>query len=99
MYDVQSMFKIDKDGKQIVHETHPKLLAVESALQQFRENIEDAPIATVEIKLPVEVNTDPKTWTFTANKKANRNSVIFIEMECLRKEYIISKMEKYIKIE
>lgn len=99
MYDVRSMFLNDKDQKMIVHATHPKLLAVETALQQFRENIEDAPIATVEIKLPIEVNTDPKTWTFTPNKKADGNSVIFIEMDCLRKDYIISKKEKYIKIE
>ncbi len=99
MYEVKSMFKNDKDGTNIVDITHPKVLAIESALQQYRTNFEDSPIATVEIKLPVEVNCDPKTWTYNANKKTEGNTVIFTEMECLREDYIISKTEKYIKIE
>lgn len=99
MYDVNSMFKSDKDGTMLAEATDPKLLAVDHALQQYRQNMEDAPVATIEIKLPVEVCNDPKSWHYKCNKKKNGNAIIFIEMECLRKNYTILKNEKYIVID
>lgn len=99
MYSVKSMFTNDTDAKMLVEPLSPKLLAVEEALKKYRQNIEDAPVTSMTIKLPTEVCTDPKSWSYTYNKKKNGNVIIFIELACIRKDYVISKAEKFIKIE
>lgn len=98
MFDMTAMFT-DSDDELMVQPTHPKLLAVETELRKFRENMEDSPVATVEIKLPVEVCMDPSSWHYTYNKKEDGNVILFVELECVRKDYVILKKEKFIKID
>lgn len=74
-------------------------MAVEKALEQYRQNMADSPVAAIEITLPVEVNMDPKTWVKRCNKKKDGGAVVFIELECKRKGYVIAKDEKFLKIE
>lgn len=99
MFNVNAMFKRDGDGTMMVIATHPKMLAIDQALRNYRGNIGDAPVATIEVKLPVQVCVDPKSWHFQVNKKAEGNVLIFIELDCVRHEYVICKNEKVIKIE
>lgn len=88
------MFKNDIDGQMIASQNHPKVQAIERALQQFRGNMEDAPVATIKVKLPIEVESDPATWTKTFNRKNDGNVIVFIRF--IRK---VLKNEKYVKIE
>lgn len=77
----------------------PKVVAVNAALHQYRTNMEDAPLATIQVKLPVEVKMDPTTWSKSFNKKQDGGIVVFLDFECIRKDYAITKSEKYLKIE
>lgn len=91
MYDVTSMFKDDATDTMIAIEGEPDVQAVEKALQQFRSNMEDAPIATVKVKLPVEVKSDPTTWKKSFNKKDDGGIIVFLTFERVRKEYVKMK--------
>lgn len=99
MYNVESMFTDDATKNMLVARIDPKVIAVEDALKQYRANMEEAPTATIEIKLPVEVKIDPTTWTKTFNKKTDGGIVVFLEFECIRKDYAIFKSEKFLKID
>lgn len=98
MYNVDSMFFDDNAGAMIVSKIDPKAIAVEEALKKYRLNVEDAPTASMEVKLPAEVKIDPTTWKKTFNKKENGGIVVFLEFECVRKEYNICKSEKFLEI-
>ncbi|KAJ6622267.1 hypothetical protein Bhyg_17113 [Pseudolycoriella hygida] len=99
MYNLKSMFQNDRNGCMLVDEIYPKAIAIDAALKQYRENMEDAPKATIEIKLPVEVKPDPTTWKKTFNKKQDGGVVIFLEFECIRKDFAILKSVKVLRIE
>lgn len=94
MYDVGSMFKNDKDKTMLFAKYHPKVLAVDNALKLYRENIEDAPVGHIQVKLPVEVQMDPKTWIKNYNKKSDGSVIVFFEFICIRRDYVITKTEK-----
>lgn len=99
MCDMASLFRRDRDGTMIAHDGDPMVQAVEKALRQFRENVEDSPVATIEVKLPVEVKQDPENWTKTFQKKDDGGLIVFLEFECIRNEYGIVKKEKFLQIE
>ncbi|KAG4070437.1 hypothetical protein HA402_005669 [Bradysia odoriphaga] len=99
MYDVKDMFLDDDLDEMLAEEGDPEFQAVEKALRQFCENVDAAPVATIEIKLPVEVKQDPESWTKTVNKKTDGGVIVFIKFECIRKVYEICKNEKFLKID
>lgn len=77
MYNVDAMFTKGNEEEMFVSKHHPKVLAVEKTVQQFRQNIEDAPVGHIEIKLPVHVQMDPSTWIKTFNKKSDGTIIVF----------------------
>lgn len=92
MYDVSSMFKKDGGGRALAEIGDPIVQAIEKELKKY------PPVATIKVKLPVEVNCDPSSWKKMFNKKADGGVIVFLEFDCIRKEYAISKDEKYLKI-
>lgn len=55
MFDVNSMFHNDKTKALLVEKYHPKLLTIENSMKLYRDNIENAPVGYIHIKLAVEV--------------------------------------------
>lgn len=98
MYDMTSMFKNQK-GEMLTQISHPRVQAVEKALKNYRNNIEEAPIASFEVKLPIDVELDPETWSKIYSKKDDGGVIVFLEFNGIRKDYVIAKKEKFLKIE
>lgn len=98
-FDVSEMFKKDGIAEPFVNKMHPKFLSTELALQAVRENFEEAPVGTIEVKLPVAVQVEPSTWKQYFNKKNNGNLLVFFEFLCHRNEYVIKKAEKSMSFE
>ena len=98
-FNVTEMFKKDGAALTFVDKMHPKFLATEMALQAVRENFEEAPLGTIEVKLPVSVQIEPSTWSKYFNKKKDGTLLVFFEFQCIRDDYIISKAEKSISFE
>lgn len=97
MYNVTSMFKCDKYGTTLAGPMDPKLLAVDHALHQYRQNMEDAPVATIEIKIPVEVCNDPKSWTYKCNNKKRRQRPFLLSSNAYVKFMLFRRMRSILK--
>lgn len=98
-YDIKKMFSLENDRRPFVNELHPKFLAVEKALQSVRENIEDAPSGTIDVKLPENVQMDPSTWNNYHNRKSDGTLLAFFEIPVARSEYVIKKTEKSMSLD
>lgn len=98
-FNVTEMFKKEGAALTFVDKMHPKFLATDMALQAVRENFEEAPLGTIEVKLPVAVQMEPSTWSKYFNKKKDGTLLVFFEFQCIRDDYIISKAEKSISFE
>lgn len=94
MFQVESIFKNDENQEMIIPILHPKIVAVETALKLYRSNMEEAPVGYINVKLPVQVQMDPSTWSKSFNKKADGTVIVFFEFVCIRNDYVISKVEK-----
>jgi len=94
MYDMKSMFTKGGEEQMFTPIHHPKVMAIEKALQQYRANVEDVPVGNIEVKLPVQVLMDPNTWIQTFNKKPDGTIIAFLEFTCKRDDYLIAKAEK-----
>lgn len=98
-YNVSEMFKREGDNETFVNKLHPKFLAVEKALENVRENIEDAPQGVIDIVLPANIQLDPGTWNNYFNRKSDGTLLFFFEFLCVRTDYIIKKREKTILLD
>lgn len=99
MHDMSTMFFDDEMDEMMYDISTPRVQAVENALKAYRKNVEEAPVAKMELKLPIEVDANPQTWAKTYNKKADGGVVMYLEFNAIRKNYSIAKNEKYLKIE
>lgn len=96
---VSEIFKRDGSATTFISKMHPMYASTEKALEELRENFEDAPIGTIEIKLPARVQLEPNTWKKSFNKKADGTLLVYLELLCHRGDYIISKSEKSLVLE
>lgn len=94
-YTCEDMFTRDA-ARSIISKLDPKYVAIEKVLESFRSNMEDAPLGTIDIKLPSAVLLDPSTWRNYNNKKQDGTLLVFWEFMCARSEYAIKKSEKSI---
>lgn len=99
MYDMSSMFYDDENEDMLYEVSSPRVQCIKSALKDCREKVENAPVAKMQLKLPIEVDTNPQTWTKTYNKKADGGVILYLEFNAIRKSYAIAKDEKFVKIE
>lgn len=98
-YKASEMFKRDANEETFIGKMHPKFLATEKALMAVREHIDDAPVGTIEVKLPIKVQREPNTWKKEFNKKKDGTLLVFLEFESHRESSIISKDEKSLSFE
>lgn len=96
---VSEIFKRDGSANTFINKLHPMYAATEKALEDLRENFEEAPIGIIEVKLPALVQAEPNTWKKSFNKKADGTLLVFLEFVCHRNDYIISKSEKSLSFE
>lgn len=95
-YKAEDMFTKEGTKTTFVNKLHPKFLAVDKALENVRENFEDAPKGTIDVFLPFTIQMDPGSWTYYNNKKADGTNLLFFEFKCVRSDYVIKKKEKSI---
>lgn len=98
-YSGSEMFKKEGSAATFVNKLHPKFLAVEKALEDVRENFEEAPIGTIETKLPATIQMDPSSWKNYFNKKGDGTLLVFFEFLCIRSDYIIKMTEKSVSFD
>lgn len=99
MHDMTPMFFNEEYDEMIDEVSSPRVQAIEKALEEYRKNVEDAPVAKMELKLPIEVDTNPHTWTKAYNKKSDGGVIMYLEFNAIRKSYTIPKNEKFLKID
>lgn len=97
-----SMFKstemfVKPNGETLFPSIHPIVLALENALMNVRETKEDSPYGVISVKLPAEVNPEPKTWVKKFNKMDNGSIVLFLILICKENDYAVSKNDKLVK--
>lgn len=95
----EPMFNIDKmisrpNGTKIFDPVHPKVVALQQALQGARSHISEVPVTTISVKLPVKVNANETTWKKTVNQLQSGSKVIIFEFISTRNDYIVSQLGK-----
>lgn len=97
LYNSDQLFT--KEEKPIVPLLHPKVIAVDKALQTVRSNIEDAPVYRLRVLLPAKVKEDIQTWKKEYIKRKNGATTVFLEFHCVDTQYTTRHFEKSLKIE
>jgi len=98
MYTVEDLY-LDDNNKMKIPKYHPEVMAVEKALQNVRNTIEDIPTGHIKINLPCKVNLEASTWQKSFIKKSNGSIVAFLKFECLKDNYYSRKTERVLIIE
>ena len=58
---MKSLFNKEIEKKALT-ETHPELMAINDSLKNHRKTLDDIPKSIIELKLPVKVQTAPKSY-------------------------------------
>ena len=99
--NMKTMF--DKDMKKgVLTATHPEVMAVNESLKNFRKNLDDIPTSIIEVKLPLKVQTAPKSYEHDVlvNKLCDGNHLVTlrVRLTAFSTEYIVSSDKKKMKI-
>ena len=87
--------------KKAITETHPEVMAINDSLKNHRKTLDDIPTSIIEVKLPVRVQTAPKSYEHDVliNKLDGGNHLVTVCMRltAFSTEYIVSSEKKKMK--
>lgn len=92
MYTVEGLFTTEIK-KSNMSATHPTVIAVKTELENHRGNIETKPRGSIELSLPIPVQTDPKTVSDKAGKTPNGVIVLIANLTAFHCSYTMKKAE------
>lgn len=88
MFHMEDMFKGPIRSKKMTS-YHPKVLALKLGLQKYRERVDSIPEGTIEIPLPIQVQTGPQTWSKYGITRDDGTHVIIAEFAgCVKAQYM-----------
>jgi len=92
LYTMDDLFRrwIDKKELQIYH---PKIIAVQSELEKFRDTVDQAPRGSIHISLPIEVQTATSTWSKTGIKRTDGVMMLLVELMAHQKAYTVKQTD------
>ncbi len=94
-YNIKNLFsKFVAANELTMH--HPKVLAVENALEKCRPRIDIAPESTMTIKLPIKVQTAPETWKKNGITRNDGMQIVMVEFVGYVKDYHKKKLHSAI---
>lgn len=85
-YNATNLFSKFVTAKELTMH-HPKVLAVENALEKCRLRMDSAPESTMTIKLPIKVQTAPETWKKNGIARDDGMQIVMVEFIGYVKDY------------
>lgn len=96
-FDFEALF-----GKEIekgMPKIHPKILALKQDLQHARDSIDDIPNGTIELNLPISVQTSEATISRKGKTQKDGSSVLIVELTAYENSYTTGYGKKKIVFE
>lgn len=86
LFDFENLFKKPiNEGK--MQRNDPRILSFKSGLEKVRSRIDVAPVAKMEIDLPIPVQTTPGSWENSGAARQDGSLVVLGKFQGLAKEY------------
>lgn len=86
MYTMDDLFKNEIQKNQI-QLYHPKVVALQNALERMRNKIDDAPQGSMKIKLPFPVQTSVNSYKRTGIIRTDGSQILTAEFQGIPKQY------------
>ncbi|KAJ6648088.1 hypothetical protein Bhyg_03313 [Pseudolycoriella hygida] len=98
LYTMQDLFKRQINSKRTTI-YHPMISSLQSTLENVRQQIDDAPEAIVEVKLPIHVQSSTDSFEFWGVKRDDGTMAIVAIFKGYSKAYSIKVVDSIVKFD
>ncbi len=92
-YEIESMFK-KKIASGALGTWHPKILALKKELQQYRASIDSIPQGSIELTLPIPVQTSADSITRSGGRSSDGTTIVIVDLMAYQNCYTVKQGDK-----
>lgn len=96
MYDVKDLFKVQLERGEFSSQ-HALISCFKAGLAESRKRIDFAPVSTMKVSLPIQVQKVPDTWKKWGIFREDGTQVLICIFSAIATEYVISETEDAVK--
>lgn len=94
-FDMEILFK-KKDNELEIPNYHPKFTCLEDEIENHRRTIDESPVGTIIVPLPIAVQDNPNTWEKKLVKDESGHIVATLELTGVQKQYTVKTTDRQI---